>query len=175
MLLKIVQSLPGEKYEPIWGAVFFCFLVLVPSTSRGWWVSKEMFEPSKPYFTHSCMWVWLQESHIQQPKGTLKMYGSMAQAMKIQIGLALGYHSSWWESSPFFFAGHVFFGWILNKNQSGEIIATSAEVTPQGGLAREWFPPKIPLYNSGLGIIVICPDQWIILVLVVGGSDYITP
>ena len=38
---------------------------------------------------------------------------------------------------------------------SGRIIATSAEVTPNGGLVRE--SPKNPL-NSGLGIILICPD-----------------
>ena len=37
---------------------------------------------------------------------------------------------------------------------SGQIIATSAEVTPNGGLVRE--SPQNPL-NSGLGIIVICP------------------
>ena len=39
---------------------------------------------------------------------------------------------------------------------SGQITTTSAEVTPNGGLVRE-FPPN-PL-NSGLGIIVICPDH----------------
>ncbi len=39
--------------------------------------------------------------------------------------------------------------------QSGQIIATSADVTPNGGLVRESF--QNPL-NSGLGIIVICPD-----------------
>ena len=38
---------------------------------------------------------------------------------------------------------------------SGQIIPTSAEVTPNGGLVRE--SPQNPL-NSGLGIIVICPD-----------------
>ena len=37
----------------------------------------------------------------------------------------------------------------------GQIIPTSAEVTPNGGLVRE--SPQNPL-NSGLGIIVICPD-----------------
>ena len=37
----------------------------------------------------------------------------------------------------------------------GQIIATSADVTPNGGLVRESF--QNPL-NSGLGIIVICPD-----------------
>ncbi len=47
---------------------------------------------------------------------------------------------------------------------SGQIIATSAEVTPNGGLVRE-SPPN-PL-NSGLGIIVICPYHLIRLVYVV--------
>ena len=41
---------------------------------------------------------------------------------------------------------------------SGQIITTSAEVTPNGGLVRE--SPKNPL-NSGLGIIVIGPDMYI--------------
>ena len=41
-------------------------------------------------------------------------------------------------------------------DSSGQIIATSAEVTPNGGLVREF--PQSPL-NSGLGIIVICPDS----------------
>ena len=40
--------------------------------------------------------------------------------------------------------------------KSGQIITTSAEVTPNGGLVRE-SPPN-PL-NSGLGIIVICPEK----------------
>ena len=40
---------------------------------------------------------------------------------------------------------------------SGQIIATSAEVTLNGGLVREL--PQNPL-NSGLGIILICPDGW---------------
>ena len=39
---------------------------------------------------------------------------------------------------------------------TGQIIATSAEVTPNGGFVRE--SPQNPL-NSGLGIIVICPDR----------------
>ena len=43
---------------------------------------------------------------------------------------------------------------LVGKKQSGQIIATSAEVTPNGGLVRE--SPQNPL-NSGLGIIVICP------------------
>ena len=38
---------------------------------------------------------------------------------------------------------------------TGQIIATSAEVTPNGGLVRS--SPQNPL-NSDLGIIVICPD-----------------
>ena len=38
---------------------------------------------------------------------------------------------------------------------SGQIIATSADVTANGGSVRESF--QNPL-NSGLGIIVICPD-----------------
>ena len=39
---------------------------------------------------------------------------------------------------------------------TGQIITTSAEVTLNGGLIREL--PQNPL-NSGLGIIVICPDS----------------
>ena len=39
---------------------------------------------------------------------------------------------------------------------SGQIITTSAEVTLNGGLIREL--PQNPL-NSGLGIILICPDD----------------
>ena len=38
----------------------------------------------------------------------------------------------------------------------GQIITTSAEVTPNGGLVGEF--PQNDL-NSGLGIIVICPDR----------------
>ena len=38
---------------------------------------------------------------------------------------------------------------------SGQIIATSAEVTLNGSLVRE--SPQNPL-NSGLGIVVICPE-----------------
>ncbi len=41
---------------------------------------------------------------------------------------------------------------------SGQIITTSAEVTLNGGLIREL--PQNPL-NSGLGIILICPDIYI--------------
>ena len=41
---------------------------------------------------------------------------------------------------------------------SGQIITTSAEVTLNGGLIREL--PQNPL-NSGLGIILICPDDLI--------------
>ena len=40
--------------------------------------------------------------------------------------------------------------------KSGQIIATSADVTSNGGLVRESF--QNPL-NSGLGIKVICPDE----------------
>ena len=43
------------------------------------------------------------------------------------------------------------------SNESGQIIATSAEVTLNGGSVRE-SPPN-PL-NSGLGIILICPDEY---------------
>ena len=39
---------------------------------------------------------------------------------------------------------------------SGQIMMTSAEVTLNGGLVRE--SPQNAL-NSGLGIILICPDQ----------------
>ena len=45
-----------------------------------------------------------------------------------------------------------------NKS-SGQIITTSAEVTLNGGLIRE-LPPN-PL-NSGLGIILICPESYIL-------------
>ena len=41
------------------------------------------------------------------------------------------------------------------RDVSGQIITTSAEVTLNGGLIREL--PQNPL-NSGLGIILICPD-----------------
>ena len=44
--------------------------------------------------------------------------------------------------------------WPVYK--TGQIITTSAEVTLTCGLVRE--SPKNPL-NSGLGIIVICPDK----------------
>ena len=43
---------------------------------------------------------------------------------------------------------------IGGKSMSGQIIATSAEVTPNGGLVRE--SPQNAL-NSGLGTVVICP------------------
>ncbi len=42
---------------------------------------------------------------------------------------------------------------------SGQIITTSAEVTLNGGLIREL--PQNPL-NSGLGIILICPDLFVV-------------
>ena len=49
-----------------------------------------------------------------------------------------------------------------HKNQtSGQIIATSAEVTPNGGLVRE--SPNNAL-NSGLGTIGICPETCLSLV-----------
>ena len=44
-----------------------------------------------------------------------------------------------------------------SENESGQIITTSAEVTLNGGLVRE--SPQNPL-NSGLGIILICPDEY---------------
>ena len=50
---------------------------------------------------------------------------------------------------------HPFFVDVIKP---GQIIATSAEVTLNGGLV--WESPKNPL-NSGLGIIVICPDVMI--------------
>ena len=43
----------------------------------------------------------------------------------------------------------------LSNISAGQIITTSAEVTLNGGLIREL--PQNPL-NSGLGIILICPD-----------------
>ncbi len=43
-----------------------------------------------------------------------------------------------------------------HKNDAGQIITTSAEVTLNGGLIRE-LPQNPP--NSGLGIILICPDD----------------
>ena len=45
---------------------------------------------------------------------------------------------------------------------SGQIITTSADVTLNGGLIREL--PQNPL-NSGLGIILICPDIYIYIYL----------
>ena len=44
---------------------------------------------------------------------------------------------------------------MFRSDTSGQIITTSAEVTLNGCLIREL--PQNPL-NSGLGIIVICPD-----------------
>ena len=49
---------------------------------------------------------------------------------------------------------------LTDTHRSGQIIATSAEVTLNGGLVRE--PPQNPL-NSGLGIILICPDRYIFI------------
>ena len=43
----------------------------------------------------------------------------------------------------------------MERYMSGQIIATSAEVTPNDGLGRETSPNHL---NSGLGIIVICPE-----------------
>ena len=48
-------------------------------------------------------------------------------------------------------------GCIDGSYTSGQIITTSAEVTLNGGLIREL--PQNPL-NSGLGIILICPDTF---------------
>ena len=48
------------------------------------------------------------------------------------------------------------FGVLVELYSSGQIITTSAEVTLNGGLIREL--PQNPL-NSGLGIILICPDS----------------
>ena len=45
--------------------------------------------------------------------------------------------------------------WFPQNKGSGQIITTSAEVTLNGGLIREL--PQNPL-NSGLGIILICPE-----------------
>ena len=61
---------------------------------------------------------------------------------------------------------------------SGQILTTSAEVTLNGGLVME--SPLNPL-NSGLGIILICPDlsldhSWNLSILVVtrtGGARLI--
>ena len=66
---------------------------------------------------------------------------------------------------------------------SGQIITTSAEVTLNGGLVRE--SPQNPL-NSGLGIILICPDisqmlhgtgifTYIWLRFMVNGGKYASP
>ena len=52
----------------------------------------------------------------------------------------------------FFFVDETGTRWA---DVSGQIITTSAEVTLNGGLIREL--PQNPL-NSGLGIILICPD-----------------
>ena len=46
---------------------------------------------------------------------------------------------------------------LSRMHKSGQIITTSPEVTLNGGLIREL--PQNPL-NSGLGIILICPDKW---------------
>ena len=43
-----------------------------------------------------------------------------------------------------------------SADRTGQIITTSADVTLNGGLTRE-LPQNPP--NSGLGIILICPDR----------------
>ena len=54
----------------------------------------------------------------------------------------------------------------ITSHASGQIITTSADVTLNGGLIREL--PQNPL-NSGLGIILICPDaclsisKWVVV------------
>ena len=45
----------------------------------------------------------------------------------------------------------------IPEDPSGQIITTSADVTLNGGLIKEL--PQNPL-NSGLGIILICPDPY---------------
>ena len=69
----------------------------------------------------------------------------------------------WW-CWDFFCICFSYFQWFHGDFQvnfassltlSGQIITTSAEVTLNGGLIREL--PQNPL-NSGLGIILICPD-----------------
>ncbi len=45
--------------------------------------------------------------------------------------------------------------YLESMHPSGQVITTSADVTLNGGLIREL--PQNPL-NSGLGIILICPD-----------------
>ena len=83
----------------------------------------------------------------------------------------------WWAPRPCRGSPRIFFGrllvvellhqkwkwkkwkWPVPGNivyKSGQIITTSAEVTLNGGLIREL--PQNPL-NSGLGIILICPDK----------------
>ena len=57
----------------------------------------------------------------------------------------------------FFFWGGTGYTLPTNQYTPGQIITTSAEVTLNGGLIREL--PQNPL-NSGLGIILICPDTW---------------
>ena len=55
------------------------------------------------------------------------------------------------------FGGNVWkVGGKTISESSGQIITTSAEVTLNGGLIREL--PQNPL-NSGLGIILICPES----------------
>ena len=76
-----------------------------------------------------------------------------------------------WDSSRWFsvvylsISYYVHINWVWpphsnsdHQDYSGQIITTSAEVTLNGGLLRE--STQNPL-NSGLGIILICPDYYI--------------
>ena len=47
----------------------------------------------------------------------------------------------------------------ISVDHSRQIIATSAEVTPNGSLLMESSPSAL---NPGLGLIAICPDAWYI-------------
>ena len=76
---------------------------------------------------------------------------------KGRILYAICYGSAW---CVFCGRNNVLLRWILQMSfwvvkLSGQIITTSAEVTLNGGLIREL--PQNPL-NSGLGIILICPE-----------------
>ena len=46
---------------------------------------------------------------------------------------------------------------VIASNGSGQLIATSTEVTPNGGLGRESYP-KWPYSNSSAGLIVVWLD-----------------
>ena len=68
------------------------------------------------------------------------------------------FRGEWWVDSTNLIEGKQIIRtslFLFQWKTSGQIITTSAEVTPNGGLVRE-SPPN-PL-NSGLGIIVICPE-----------------